>query len=916
MANTEVGSAYLTIIPSMKGFGSKVSSGVSSELKSIAGGLAKSFAVATAASATAVAAIGKQALDAYADYEQLVGGMDTLFKDSSGTMKAYAAEAYKTAQMSANEYMELSTSFAASLISSLGGDTAAAAEYANKAMGDMADNVNKMGSNAEDVQQVYSSLSRGIYTTLDNLKLGYGGTKSEMERLIADANKVKQANGEMADLSIDSFADVVEAIHTIQQEMGITGTTAEEASTTIQGSVAMSKAAWENWLTGLGSDTANMTVLTSQLVESVATAAGNIIPRLGTILATIIASLPGAFAQFSAAFQKHIPELVEQVKTKFANIIPPEMQVTAAKFAESFKSIAPAIASVAAAFATLKGYSSITSMFGKIDNAAKIAKTGFNQLKTSAGDLKAGFELAGEGIGKAASSIGSFGGSIVSKLTSYFGEVGEAISYPFTAIASNIGAYFAPVGEAFSQAFSSLGGFITTGLTTAGSGITSTLGTFFEPVTSFVSTALEPLKTALSGVFSGFSQTFGVLAEFISPIALIGTAIAALAAGFIYMYTTNEQFRTSVQGIIEQIVTALQPAFVALQPLIAQIGEAFTQFMAVITGTVLPIFGNLSLTILQFVADCLPVFTTAVQALVPIVQSAFELIGSVVSTVMAAIQGVINTVMAAVSGDWSSVWENIKSLASTVWDGIKNIITNAVNLVYNVISGALSLVNSIWSSAWSAVTNLVSNAWSSVTSVVSNGASGVINTASGIPSGIVGALGNLGGLLYNAGSSLINGLYRGIKNAIVGVYNFVAGIASRIAALKGPISYDKKVLIPNGAALMQSLKTGLEDSVGDVYNFVSDIAGEVSDRLVSETQMALDTSSLLDSPTLTRNEQLTQAITATDERETYGGALGEIVGLLGGILDKDSNVYMDTNKVSAALASASKTATLGSGMAW
>ena len=168
-------------------------------------------------------------MDAYATYQQAVGGVDTLFKDASGKVQQYAAEAYKTAGVSANQYMQQVTSFSASLISSMGGDTQAAADRANLALTDMADNASKMGTDMETIQQTYQSLARGNYAMLDSLKLGYGGTKTEMERLIADANKLKQANGEAADLSVDSFADVVEAIHLVQDNLGIAGNAAAEA---------------------------------------------------------------------------------------------------------------------------------------------------------------------------------------------------------------------------------------------------------------------------------------------------------------------------------------------------------------------------------------------------------------------------------------------------------------------------------------------------------------------------------------------------------------------------------------------------------------------------------------------------------------------------------------------------------------
>lgn len=249
---------------------------------------AKVGAAAVAALGTATIAIGKTALDAYSNYEQLVGGIDTLFKASSGKMRQYAADAYQTAGVSANRYMEISTSFAAALVSSLGGNTEAAADMANTAITDMSDNANKMGTSLETVQEAYMSLSRGNYEMLDSLKLGYGGTKSELERLLSDAERFSAAQGRVRDFSVDSYSDIVEAIHIVQDEMGITGTTAEEAATTIEGSVNMAKAAWGNWLAGLGDEDADMEGLTSQLVESVAIAGENIIPRMGQIMSTLV----------------------------------------------------------------------------------------------------------------------------------------------------------------------------------------------------------------------------------------------------------------------------------------------------------------------------------------------------------------------------------------------------------------------------------------------------------------------------------------------------------------------------------------------------------------------------------------------------------------------------------------------------
>lgn len=261
--------------------------------------------------------VGKSALNSYADYEQLVGGVETLFKDSSSVVENYANNAYKNAGLFANEYMETVTSFSASLLQSLNNDTGKSAEYANGAIVDMADNANKMGTSMDMIQNAYQGFAKQNYTMLDNLKLGYGGTKTEMERLIADANKVKQANGEMANLSINSFADVTEAIHIIQTEMGITGTTAKEANETISGSLASTQSAWKNLLTGLANGNADLKGLMKNLVDGVMTSAKNILPVVEQVADSIVEMIPEVLNEII----NYLPKFLETGSNILSNLI-------------------------------------------------------------------------------------------------------------------------------------------------------------------------------------------------------------------------------------------------------------------------------------------------------------------------------------------------------------------------------------------------------------------------------------------------------------------------------------------------------------------------------------------------------------------------------------------------------------------
>ena len=276
-------------------------------------------AVAVAAGAAAIK-LGKEVISAYADYEQLVGGIDTLFKDSSLEMQRYAANAYKTAGMSANDYMDTVTSFSASLISSLGGDTEKAVKYADMAITDMSDNANKMGSDMSTIQTAYQGFAKQNYTMLDNLKLGYGGTKAEMERLLADAEKISGIH-----YDVSSYADIVDAIHVIQTEMGITGTTAEEADKTISGSINSLKAALSNLVVGFGDANADMEMLCNNAVDALKTVIKNITPVIANIIAvlpTVTNALLETMADLLPTLLTTIAELFGQVLTTILNLLP------------------------------------------------------------------------------------------------------------------------------------------------------------------------------------------------------------------------------------------------------------------------------------------------------------------------------------------------------------------------------------------------------------------------------------------------------------------------------------------------------------------------------------------------------------------------------------------------------------------
>lgn len=289
-------------------FGTKVT-GV---LKNVAKvGVASFTAMSGAATAFVTKAV-KSAVEGFAEYEQLVGGVDTLFKDASDTVQKNADIAFKTAQISANDYMQTVTNFSASLIQSLGGDTKKAAQVADKAVIDMADNANKMGTNMTMIQNAYQGFAKQNFMMLDNLKLGYGGTRTEMQRLLKDAEAISGIH-----YDISSFSDMVEAIHVIQQNLGITGTSAEEASKTIQGSLNSMKSAWSNLVVGLANDQADFAGLMGQFVESAGTFLENVIPVIEATLPKI-AELVNRLAPLIIQM---LPGLIQSLLPPFINVV-------------------------------------------------------------------------------------------------------------------------------------------------------------------------------------------------------------------------------------------------------------------------------------------------------------------------------------------------------------------------------------------------------------------------------------------------------------------------------------------------------------------------------------------------------------------------------------------------------------------
>ena len=410
-------------------FADKLKTGLSTAAKVGAAGMA--------AAAAGVAALTKASIEQYGEYEQLVGGVETLFKASSDVVQQYAANAYKTAGMSANEYMETVTSFSASLLQSLDGDTAAAAEKADLAITDMSDNANKMGTSMEMIQNAYQGFAKQNYTMLDNLKLGYGGTKEEMQRLLDDANALNAAQGNYTNYTIDSYADIVDAIHTVQTEIGITGTTQLEASTTIQGSIASMKAAYDNFITGLGDENADMAELITNLLGSTVTVAENLLPVVEKILENI-----------GVVVQEKGPEMIEKFVgyaiEKLPQVIDLGMKMVMAIVSGLAKNLPQIVRSVLDMMATIvKTF--VSSLPNIVDVGKQIVKGLWEGIKAMGSWIK--------------DKVGSFFSGIVSGVKSKLGI--HSPSRVFAGIGENMAL---GLGEGWDSEYDSIKRGITGGL--------------------------------------------------------------------------------------------------------------------------------------------------------------------------------------------------------------------------------------------------------------------------------------------------------------------------------------------------------------------------------------------------------------------------------------------------------------------
>lgn len=656
----------------LSSIGGKITSGLASVAKAAAG----IIATVSVAAGGALIALSTQAVQCYADYEQLVGGVETLFGAGGQSIEEYAAsvgksvgdvqdeynslmkaqdtvvghaqKAFKTAGLSANDYMETVTSFSAALISSLDGDTVKAADIADKAIIDMSDNANKMGSSMESIQNAYQGFAKQNYTMLDNLKLGYGGTKTEMERLLADANELNKQQGIITNYSIENFSDIVEAIHAVQDNMGITGTTSKEAATTIQGSIGMMKAAWTNFLTGMADPAQDFDALLGNLVDSVVTVADNLVPRIAALLPRLVSGL----SQLAQSLARYLPDIVTQ--------------------------LLPAL------------ISGISALVGELVTAIPAI------LQVLVPVL---FSSVGEILSSVAGMLG--GSGAVDALTSVFSaEFVESMKewIPYLTDISNlfaqetISTFFGKLGalkDMFVSAYRAVQPFAEVLLTGLVRAIDTLLVIWDEVLLPALSLGIEIFTQLATTFFSAIAPAiqmigdkFNELSQFVN--AAIQNYILPLVSSFIQMIRELWEENQDKLTLIGELFRTI---FNAIADIVAWFVDTFRNY-------IYPFLGWLSATVQENMDVIKNIF-----------QSAFDIISGIVQFFIAFFQG-----------DWSGMWVAVKSILSA-----------ALSYVQNIFQLMQNFISAVGSAIWATITKTFENIRISIVNKLNAARDNVLN---------------------------------------------------------------------------------------------------------------------------------------------------------------------------------------------
>ena len=734
----------------------------------------------------ALANLGKSALDSVGQLEQNVGGVETLFGDAADAVIASADRAYQTAGMSANDYMSTVTSFSASLLQSLGGNTEEAAKVADMAIIDMADNANKMGTSMDMIQNAYQGFAKQNYTMLDNLKLGYGGTKTEMERLLADAEKLTGVK-----YDINNLNDVYQAIHAVQEEMGITGTTAKEAASTLEGSMASAKAAWDNFMNGSGD--------ADQLADAFATAADNIVKNLAEIIPRFAETLPA----LGGAIIAQIPGLVA--------------------------AIVPAVLS--AGQSVLKQLQDAVLDFDFAGTADKVVQmiTGF---------------IEGDGLGSLLDSLVTIFTGIVngisSMLPSLLPALIELISYVVTSLLDQLPAILDCALE------------LILGLA---QGILAALPVLIEALPEVISSIVEFLISAVPQIIDAGIELLMALVDALPAIidALVDALPQIIKATVTALIAAAPQIAKAGIKLLGALIEAIPVIVVELAKAVPDIVAAIIDVLAELPGLIGEVFAEIVTDLVEWGQQMLSNASMAMSNMLSQVNSIIQELPdkiwthlvNAVNKVIAWGQQMVSNASTAASNMLSKVSGIIQELPGKIWTHLVNTVNKVVAWGQQMVSNASTAASNMLSKVSSTLQQLPDKVWDYLsqaaqkvvtwgTQLAQKGAA----AATQLFNSIVNGLSSLPSKMAEIGSNIVSGIWNGISSGWNWLTNKVSDLAnSLLDAAKGALginSPSKEFADEVGRWIMPGVGKGLDKSMPATLKDMKAKAGELVSAMRAE----------------------------------------------------------------------------------
>lgn len=773
--------------------------------------VSKTMTGAVVAVGTAAGAIIKSSLGVVANMEQQVGGVETLFKDSANTVIDNANRAYKTAGMSANNYMETVTSFSASLLQSLGGDTAKAASYADRAIVDMSDNANKMGTSMRDIQNAYQGFAKQNYTMLDNLKLGYGGTQEEMKRLVSDAAKLTDVQKELGvtvDANSLSFGNIVNAISVVQKQMGITGTTSKEAATTIEGSVSSAKAAWENFEAGVIS--ANDLVETFwTATQNIFTNLGQIIPRLGKTGIDVVSALAGKIGG-AVPQVKGFTDAIESIADKLGSMDTGQL-ANLGKMSAVLIGAAPALSLIG------KGAGTFSDALGGLGNVTGGAITAISKLpgtaKSASASLgKAGtvFKNVGDAIAlpfqdlapKIAPAIGKLGGSVSEMWNA---GPGGKLTSAVTQTAGKVGESFAKVGPKLAEKFPTITGKVGE-LGKKVSAIVPKFGAVGEKIASYGGVIGDSFKPILSKAAT-FAPAFLKCMNIAGGLGIVVAGLGLLQGAF---GDQIGQILTMVQTKGPEVITNFANGITAALPgLVAQGATLIMGILNAITAN-LPALVSAGVSIISTLAGSLgaqlpQLIPCAVRMIMTLVSSLAGNLPKLIQSGLKLMKGLASGIANSIPIVAAKAPVIIGKLASTIITNLPKILTAGVQIITKLAVGLVRGIPALIGKIPSMISQ-IKNAFTSV-----NWGSVGMNIIKGIASGLA----NAGGAIVKAAKSAAKSALDAAKSAL-GIHSpsrVFRDQVGKMMALGMGIGFEKNIPLKSMNVGVQRAVSGLQKSV-------------------------------------------------------------------------------------------------------